>query len=289
MFDHGPSLLEASAWIERLCGQIVVIKVGGEMLATQAVMNRLARQIPVLVRVGLKPIIVHGAGVQVDAECRSRGIEIVKHGGRRVTTPETLIALTSVLSQLNSKLIDRLKGEGVAAFGMDESVETAILCTKRPPTEVEGETVNWGLVGDVQQVDPAKIIKQGPDWSIPVLPSLGVDSENTFLNVNADTAAARIAQAVEASKLLFLTGAPGVMGSIDDAGPISRITAPAARSLIDKGVAKAGMRAKLEECLKSIDAGIPMVHILSGKEPLTLLRELFTDEGCGTMISADES
>ncbi len=285
MIEHGPSLQEASKWVQELRGQLVLVKVGGEMLASRAILNRLAKQIPVLVRVGLRPILVHGAGVQVDGECRSRGIEIVKHGGRRVTTPETLGVLVEVLHGLNQNIITCLKAEGIEAFGMDEEVQRSVVCLRRPQTEVDGVKVDWGMVGDVQRVDPSALIQDGP-WRVPVLPSLGTDEHGEFVNVNADSAASLAACSLGVAKLLLLTGAPGVMGSVDDAGPISQMTAADAHQLIDRGIAKAGMKAKLEESLRALEGGVPAVHILSGKEQHTLLRELFTDEGCGTLISA---
>jgi acetylglutamate kinase len=277
--DQGPSLEEAAPWIEKHRGSRIVVKIGGEILALPKHMDRIAGQAAALLQLGIMPIIVHGAGIQVDEECRRRGVEIVKIGGRRVTSEGALDAAIHVLTGLNRSLVESLRRHGANAKGMDDGVQNAVKCLRRAPTIVDGRAVDWGFVGNIQSVDLS-----GED--LVVLPSLGVDETGHVVNVNADAVAAHTAMAVGAAKIVYLTGAPGVMMSMDDDGPISQMDAATARELIDKGVVQGGMKAKLEESLRALDGGVGMVHVVSGREPHALLRELFTDEGCGTLIAS---
>lgn len=278
MRDQGPSLEEAAPWIEKHRGSRIVVKIGGEILALPKHMERIAGQAAALLQLGITPVIVHGAGVQVDEECRRRGVEIVKVGGRRVTSEGALDAAVHVLTGLNRSLVASLRMHGAQVRGMDEDVQASVKCLRRAPTTVEGREIDWGFVGNIQSVELSAD-------DLVVLPSLGVDQTGHLVNVNADAVAAHTAIAVGAAKIVYLTGAPGVMMSMDDDGPISQMDAATARDLIERGVVQGGMKAKLEECLRALEGGVGMVHIVSGREPHALLRELFTDEGCGTLIS----
>jgi acetylglutamate kinase len=278
-FETGPLLVQASRWIKAFWGRWVVIKVGGETLERKAALDRIVRQVRVLEDCGLRPVLVHGAGVQLDQACRERGLEIVKVGGRRVTTPETLEALVDVLTVLNRDLCALLTEEGLHPRGMDQGIHQAIRCIRRAPSEREGRIVDWGEVGDVVDVDRTLLMADG----LPVLPSLGVAPDG-FKNINADSCASHAALAVGAFKLLFLTSTPGVMRNLDDEGPISEIDAASAEQLIQEGRIQGGMKAKLEESFKALEGGVRQVHILSGRDPYGILREIYTDEGVGTLI-----
>lgn len=286
MKDKGPGLVEASGYIALFRDRLIVVKLGGELLDDGPVLERIVPQIAVLVRCGLRPVIVHGGGRQVDLACRDRGIEPVKHRGRRVTTPEVMSVLVDVVGgTLNRSIVERLQREGVAARGFAEGVGEAVRCKLRPPTDEGGSQVDWGRVGDILRIDPTPIVvAPGLEWVVPVLPSLGMLDDRTYVNVNADAVAARTAAELDAAKLVLMTGVPGVMESMDEPGPISELTIEEARDLFASGVVSGGMRAKLEEALRALESGVPRVHILSGREPMTLLREIFTDEGCGTLV-----
>jgi acetylglutamate kinase len=278
-FEHGPSLVQASSWIAAFRGRSVVIKVGGEALTKRSSVDRIARQIKVMTDCGLRCLIVHGAGVQVDEACKAKGITPEKIGGRRVTSPEVLEVLVHVLADLNASLCRELAQHGLATQGMDEGVQKAILCTRRPPTEKDGKLVDWGEVGDISGVDVSVLAQD----RIPVLPSLAW-AEDGPKNANADSCSSHLAIAVKAAKLIFVTATPGVMRSMDDAGPISEVSADEAKKLLDSGIATGGMKAKLEECLRAVRGGVEQVHILGSREPFGMLREIFTDEGVGTLI-----
>ncbi len=286
MHDRGPGLIESAPYIALFRDRLVVVKLGGELLDDGPVLERLLPQVAVMVHVGLRPVIVHGGGRQVDAACASRGLVPVKHRGRRVTTPEVMQVLVDVVGgSLNRSIVERLRRLEVDAFGFEEGSARAVRCTLRPPTVEDGETVDWGRVGDVARIDPTPILPEpGRGWRVPVLPSLGMLAEGEWVNVNADAVAGRVAGELDAAKLVLMTGVAGVMESMEDAGPISELTVEEARELIDTGVVVGGMRAKLEEALRALSLGVPRVHILTGREPMTLLREIFTDEGCGTLI-----
>lgn len=297
--DRGPSLVEAATYIDAFRDQLVVVKLGGELLDGGPVIERILPQIIVLYRCGLRPLLVHGGGRQVDAACRQRGIQVLKHRGRRVTTPEVLEVLVEVASALNRSIVDRLRRDGVPAQGFAEDVTDAIRCSLRDPTDEGGETVDWGLVGDITGLDADALPREveggfrlpeepdhapAQDWIVPVLPSLGTLPGGQLVNVNADAVASRLASDLGASKLVLLTGVAGILEQAAAAGPISELTTHAARDLVDQGVIAGGMRAKVEEALRALDRGVARVHIISGREPATLLREIFTDEGCGTLM-----
>lgn len=287
MREKGPSLVEAAQYVERFRDAIVVVKIGGDLQIGERVMTRLARQVEVLVRCGLRPVVVHGGGAQIDAVCDERQLEVTKVAGRRVTSPEVMaVVLDVVAGDLNRQLVGLLEGTGVAVRGWSGGLEGVIRCTRRPPVTFEGEEVDFGEVGDVESVDTAPLTANGAGWTVPVLPCIGQTAEGAHLNVNADTVASRVAVALQAQKLVMLSRVAGVMTSPDAAGPISRLDIPQARALIDGGQAVGGMRAKLVEAIRALEGGVPQVHIISGVAPHTLLHEIFTREGCGTLMTA---
>ena len=266
----------------------MVVKLGGELLDGGPVVERILPQIVVLYRCGLRPLVVHGGGRQVDEACKARGITPVKHHGRRVTTPEVRDVLVEVAADLNRAIVERLRRDDVPAIGFDDGVMDAVSVSRRAATEVAGEMVNWGEVGDVTGINPSVLQGGSGVWAVPVLPSLGRAEDGALLNVNADAVASHLAAELDAAKLVLLTGVQGVMQGFDSAGPISQITTSAAQDLVREGVIAGGMRAKVEEALRAMRRGVPRVHIISGREPYTLLREIFTDEGCGTLVVPDE-
>jgi len=289
--DRGPGLVEASRYIEAFRDKYVVIKLGGELLDGGPVLERILPQVIVLYRCGLRPVVVHGGGKQVDAACAARGIVPEKHGGRRVTSPAVMeVLLDIVAGELNQSIVDRLVAAGVPAVGFAAGCSEGVRCTLRPPTESPEGPIDGGRVGDVQHVQADPIGRHGEEggWVIPVLPSVGQLEDGSYVNVNADSVAARVATGIHAEKLVLMTGVAGVMAEVTDAGPISLLNMTSAASLLDQGIAKGGMRAKLEEALFALRSGVSKVHILSGRENATLIREIFTDEGCGTVILPQE-
>ncbi|MCB0826936.1 MAG: acetylglutamate kinase [Armatimonadetes bacterium] len=277
--EPGPSLEQSAKWIAAFHGQKIVVKLGGELLENPATISRLGRQIAVLHQCGLHVVIVHGAGKQVDAECQKRGLEIKKVDGRRITDPATRDAVVDVMAHVNDAIRSALSEQGLSVTGMSDLKDHwPVIASLRPP---HNGTIDLGLVGDVQNFDQ----KHLPTGSIAVLPSLGYHPEHGFLNINADTLARQISSRLAVPKLIFMTGVSGVLSSLDAPGPISQMSVSQAQTLIENGTASGGMKAKLSEAIAALESGVEQVHIISGKEPYTLLREVFTDEGCGTLIT----
>ena len=289
-YDPGPSLLEAGPHIARFRDQVVVVKLGGELFDQPGVLERLVPQLALLWQTGLRPVVVHGGGKQIDARCAEGGIAIDKRGGRRITSPAVLeVVLEVVAKELNGRLVALLREAGVPArgYGDDAALRAALRCSRRPPREVDGEAVDFGEVGDVEAVNAEAFAAD----IVAVLPSVGQCAGNSkaegVLNVNADSVAAHVAIALRAQKLVLVSSVPGVLADLDDEGPICQLAPDEVDTLLanEGGEVRGGMRAKLEEARRAIDGGVRQVHVISGLEPQTLLREIFTDEGCGTLIA----
>ena len=226
-------------------------------------------------------MVVHGAGTQIDDACLAAGLTITKIHGRRVTDAATRDVVVQVARQVNADLVTAIGNIGIAVHGMGAWDPYPVSAHRRPPVpQPDGEAVDYGLVGDVDGIHPGLATDPG----IAVLPSLGHDPHHGFLNINADTLARAVATGLGARKLVFLTSVPGVLPSADAPGPVSTMSVADARRLLTSEAVTGGMKAKLEECVKAVEAGVERVHIISGKEPFTLIREVFTDEGCGTLV-----
>ena len=186
-----------------------------------------------------------------------------------------------VAQNVNAELVAAIGSIGLPVRGMAAWDAFPISAHRRPPVpQTEGDPIDYGLVGDVDGIHPGLATESG----IAVLPSLGYDAHHGFLNINADTLARAVATGLGARKLVFLTSVPGVLPSADAPGPVSTMSVADARRLLAGDSVTGGMKAKLEECVKAVEAGVERVHIISGKEPFTLIREVFTDEGCGTLV-----
>ncbi|MCB9556770.1 MAG: acetylglutamate kinase [Deltaproteobacteria bacterium] len=286
MQDPGPSLLEASVFIERFRREHVVIKLGGELLDRSAALDRIAPQIAVLTRCGMRPVVVHGGGKQIDERCTKDGIPVVKHHGRRVTTEGVLNAVVDVVgNQLNAQICSHLRALGVQTRGFADGVYRTLLARRRAPMDVDGQQVDFGLVGDITHVDVHALRHGDEQHAVPVFPCLAIDDQGNWLNVNADSVASKVALALGAQKLIMLSRVPGVMEHPNADGSISQLTLTQAEHLAVSTQVTAGMKVKLNEAINALKGGVPQVHIISGVEPSTLLREIFTEEGCGTLIS----
>lgn len=279
--EAGPSLEQAARWIAAFRDAVVVVKLGGEVLAAPAATRRVAQQIGILAQCGIRVVVVHGAGTQIDDACRAAGLTITKIHGRRLTDAATRDVVVQVAKNVNAELVAAIGSIGLPVRGMAAWDAFPISAHRRPPVpQTEGDPIDYGLVGDVDGIHPGLATESG----IAVLPSLGYDAHHGFLNINADTLARAVATGLGARKLVFLTSVPGVLPSADAPGPVSTMSVADARRLLAGESVTGGMKAKLEECVKAVEAGVERVHIISGKEPFTLIREVFTDEGCGTLV-----
>jgi acetylglutamate kinase len=283
------TLIEALPWLERFHGQIVVIKYGGHAMADPALRAAFAQDVVFLRYAGLRPVVVHGGGPQISAQLDRLGLESTFRGGLRVTTGEAMDVVRMVLTgQVNRDIVGLINAHGPFAVGM--SGEDAHLLTARRITVTgdDGEAVDLGQVGEVESVNPGAISALIADGRIPVISSVARSESAEVLNVNADTAAAALAVALGAVKLVVLTDVAGLYASWqdEDRQVISELTASELATLLP--ALSEGMIPKMTACLTAVNGGVPQAHVLDGRLPHSVLLEIFTDSGIGTMVVPDE-
>ena len=283
------TLVEALPWLERFRGALVVVKYGGNAMVDDNLKAAFAQDIVFLRLAGLRPVVVHGGGPQIAAMLDRLGLQSEFRGGLRVTTPEVMDVVRMVLTgQVGRELVGLLNQHGPVAVGLSGE-DAALFGARRRGTHVDGEEVDLGLVGDVETVNPGAVQDILDAGRIPVVstvaPDLDVDGQ--VLNINADTAAAALAVALKAHKLVMLTDVEGVYADWPDRDSLlSSLTVAGAQELLAR--VDAGMIPKLEACIRAVEGGVPQAHVIDGRQPHSLLLEVFTSEGIGTMIVADE-
>jgi acetylglutamate kinase len=277
------TLIEALPWLERFHGSVVVIKYGGHAMTDPEVQRAFAADLVFLRYVGLKPVVVHGGGPQISAMLDRLGIASEFRGGLRVTTPESVEVVRMVLvGQVGRQLVGLINEHGPFAIGMSGEDARLFTAVRRTAT-VDGEAVDVGLVGDVDAVNVDAVIDLIAAGRIPVISTVAPDAEGVLHNLNADTAAGALAAALRARKLVVLTDVPGLYLNWPDPGSlVSQITADEADELLPR--LEAGMVPKVEACLRAVRGGVPAAHIVDGRMPHSVLLEIFTDEGFGTMV-----
>jgi acetylglutamate kinase len=278
------TLIEALPWLARFHGAVVVIKYGGHAMVDPEVQRAFAADLLFLRYVGLRPVVVHGGGPQVTSMLTRLGIESEFRGGLRVTTAESIDVVRMVLvGQVGRQLVGLINEHGPYAVGM--SGEDARLFTaKRRPAYVDGEAVDVGLVGDVAQVNVDAVTDLIGAGRIPVISSVAPDATGVVHNLNADTAAGALAAALGARKLIVLTDVPGLYRDWPDtASLVSQINVDELDELLPK--LEAGMVPKMEACVQAVRGGVQAAHIVDGRVPHSVLLEIFTDEGFGTMVT----
>ena len=283
------TLIEALPWLERFHGQIVVIKYGGNAMTDPALRDRFAQDVVFLRYAGLLPVVVHGGGPQISAQLDRLGIASTFRAGLRVTTPETMDVVRMVLTgQVNREVVGLINQHGPFAVGMSGE-DAHLLTARRLQATVDGEPVDLGQVGEVETVNPGAVSALLADGRIPVISSVARSQSGEILNVNADTAAAAVAVALGAAKLIVLTDVAGLYANWGDgaSGPapevISEITADQLAALLP-GLSD-GMIPKMTACLTAVRGGVPQAHVLDGRLPHAVLLEIFTDSGIGTMVT----
>jgi acetylglutamate kinase len=280
------TLIEALPWLEEFHGKTVVIKYGGHAMADETLRPAFAQDVAFLRYAGLRPVIVHGGGPQINAQLDRLGIESSFKAGLRVTTPETMDVVRMVLvGQVSRDVVGMLNRHG--PFGVGMSGEDARLFTaERKPAVVDGVSVDIGQVGEIVQVDAGSVRSLLDDGRIPVISSIARGEDGQVYNVNADTAAGALAVALQAAKLVVLTDVDGLYAdwppSGDPGDVIARLTAGELEAMLPD--LSAGMVPKMEACLRALRGGVPRAHVLDGRTPHSLLLEIFTDEGIGTMV-----
>lgn len=282
------TLVEALPWLERWRGDVVVVKYGGNAMIDDALKAAFAQDIAFLRYAGLRPVVVHGGGPQIASMLARLGLPSEFAGGLRVTTPEVMEVVRMVLTgQVGRELVGLLNLHGPLAVGLSGE-DGGLFGARRRPGIVAGAKVDIGLVGDVVDVDPTAVTDLLDAGRIPVVSTVApdLDEGGQVLNVNADTAAAALAVALDASKFVVLTDVEGVYADWPDRSSLlSSLTLSQAQDLLAR--VDAGMVPKLEACIRAVEGGIERTHVIDGRVPHSLLLEVFTDEGIGTMIVPD--
>lgn len=283
------ALKHAVPYIRLFQGKTFVVKAGGGALEREATLKAFLEQVEVFHQVGIRVVVVHGGGTQSSELSKALGAEARFVEGRRVTDEKALDVAAMVLNgAVNTRILAACRRLGLPAVGLSGVDAGLIQARKRPPVRVGEEIVDYGFVGDVVSIDPRVLNSLMDAGYVPVVSPLSAAADGTVLNINADTVASALAVALKAEKLLFLTGAPGILERPDDLGSLVSYTDLAGlRRLRDEGGLVKGMLPKTSAIEVAIHGGVRRVHILSHDLPDGLLAEVFTNEGVGTLVVED--
>ncbi len=284
------ALKHAAPYIRLFKGKVFVIKAGGEVFADPAMTNALVEQVGILHQVGIRTVLIHGGGPQSTELASALGLDTTFVEGRRVTDSDSLnVAMMVLNGQINTRILAACRDLQIPAVGISGVDAGLIRAHKRPPVERDGEdAVDYGFVGDIDSVEADILRKQLDNGLMPVVSPLSCDESGTLLNINADTVAAAIAAELDAEKLILATGAPGILEDIEDAGSlISYIDRKHLRALREGGSLADGMLPKAAAIDAAIANGVQRVHVISYKYPDSILLEVFTNEGTGTLVVDD--
>jgi acetylglutamate kinase len=286
------ALKSAAPYIRMYKNKVFVIKAGGAMFSDEVSTRGLIEQVAILHQVGIKTVLVHGGGPQLDHLQAALGIDTRMVNGRRVTDQKSIDLTAMTLNGLiNTRILAICRALDIEAIGLSGVDAGLIRAHKRPPvrfTEGSAATVDYGFVGDIDSVNSAVLEKLLENGLMPVVSPLSADSNGTLLNINADTVAAAIGGALSAEKLLLCTGAPGILEHADEPGSVISYTDIAGlKRLREQGSLKDGMLPKATAIEHAIRSGVRRVHVISYKSTDSLLAEVFTNEGTGTLVVAD--
>lgn len=280
-------LIESLPWLKRFHNEVVVIKFGGNAMIDDDLYRAFAEDVVYLRYVGLRPVVVHGGGPQISEMLERLDIASEFKGGYRVTTPETMEVARMVLSgKINPELVEAINQHGPLASGTTGEDAGLFVGRKRPPTEVDGELVDLGLVGDVVSVNPEPVLALLEAGLIPVVSSLAPDGDHpgTTLNINADAAAAALAVGLKAAKLVILTDVAGLYSDWPNQDSlVSALSAAELREMLPE--LESGMIPKMQACLDAVEGGVEKAAIIDGRVPHSILLEIFTSRGIGTEVT----
>ncbi|OMC46099.1 acetylglutamate kinase [Mycolicibacterium fortuitum] len=276
-------LASALPWLKQLHGQIVVVNYGGNAMTDDTLKAAFAADMVFLRNCGIKPVVVHGGGPQISAMLKKLGIAGDFKGGFRVTTPEVLdVARMVLFGQVGRELVNLINAHGPYAVGLTGEDAHLFTAVRRSVT-VDGVATDIGLVGDVEYVNAESLLDLIAAGRIPVVSTIGPDVDGVVHNINADTAAAALAEALGAEKLVMLTDVEGLYTDWPDRSSlVSEIDTAALTQLLPK--LESGMVPKIEACLRAVAGGVPSAHVIDGRVEHCVLVELFTDEGTGTKV-----
>ena len=279
-------LIEALPYIKKFHDKKILIKYGGHAMVDDEAKSSTARDTVLLKYVGMKPLIVHGGGPEISRSMDKLGKEPKFIKGLRVTDEETMEIIEMVLvGKISTEIVSELikhDGEAISLSGKDSSL---IFAHKKGASKIDEEIVDLGLVGEVDCINTDLLEMFIDNDYIPVISPVGIDEDGNSLNLNADTAAGEVASAIDAEKLIILTDVPGVLRHPNDPDSlIQKIRISEVPKLIEDGVISGGMIPKIETCVKAIENGVKSCHIIDGRKKHSLLLEIFTTDGIGTMI-----
>ena len=279
-------LIEALPYIQKFSGKTIVVKYGGNAMVNEELKNSVMEDITLLKYIGLKPIVVHGGGPDISKALNDRGVKSQFINGLRVTDDITMETAQQVLiGKTNKEIVALINNKGGRAVGIS-GIDGSFIECKKQYTEVDGEKVDIGYVGDIVHIKKCLIELLASDQYIPVIAPIGTDSDGNSYNINADTVAAAVASAMQAEKLILLTDVEGVKDKNDEV--IYEVHESEIQPLIDDGTISGGMIPKILGCLEAIEHGVTGVHIIDGRVPHCLLLEIFTKTGIGTLIKSDK-
>ncbi len=276
-------LVEALPYIRRFRGQTIVVKYGGNAMTDPSLSQKFAEDVVLMHSVGIHVVVVHGGGPQIGDLLKRLGITSEFRDGLRVTDAATLDVARMVLEgKVSREIVSAINVHGPHAVGLSGADAGLIRAHPRDP--------ELGFVGDVESVNPHIIERLLAEEFIPVISTIGADGTGQAYNINADTVATAIAQAMHAEKLLYLTDVDGLLADVDDPTSLIRsITVPDVHAMMASGALSGGMIPKAQACIDAVDAGVQSVHMINGTIAHVLLLELFTDEGVGTMITSGDA
>ena len=286
------ALKRAAPYIRMFKHKVFVLKAGGDAFTTPEGTRAIMEQVGILHSVGIRVVLVHGGGPQSTELANALGVSTEFVEGRRVTDESSLeIAMMVLNGQINTRLLAACRNLGIPAVGISGVDAGLIKAHKRAPVPMNDDptkTVDYGFVGDIDEVDASILLKQLDNDLIPIISPLSADESGTLLNINADTVAAAIAVALEAEKLILATGTPGILESVDDSrSVISYLDIAGLTKLRDEGRLTDGMLPKAAAIEQALTGGVPRVHVISYELPDSLLLEVFTNEGLGTLVVND--
>ena len=277
------TLAAALPWLKKYHGKIVVVKYGGNAMVDDELKQAFAEDIVFLRMAGFKPVVVHGGGPQISKMLERLGIKSEFRGGLRVTTDEAMDVVRMVLvGQVQRELVGLINQHGPLAVGLSGE-DGGLFTAKRTNVIIDGEEIDLGLVGEVASVRPEAVQDVIEAGRIPVISSVAPDEDGAVHNVNADTAAAALAAALGAEKLLVLTDVEGLYRDYGNSDDVIGEISPAALAELMPSL-ESGMVPKMQACLDALNGGVPRATVVDGREPHAVLLELFTDEGVGTQV-----
>lgn len=283
------TLVEALPYIKKFYGTTVVVKYGGSTMGEQELGSSIVTDVVLMKYVGMNPILIHGGGREISQLMARLGKEPVFVDGLRVTDAETVEIAEMVLAgKVNKALVKAINSEGGQAIGLSGNDGGLIIAARRRHRGRDGQPVDLGFVGDVKAVNPSILKTLCDAGYIPVVAPVAAGEDGHTYNINADTVAGEIARAMKADKLVILTDVEGI--HVTDGGQkrfLSTLTRSQAEVMIAEGSLNGGMIPKVRACLRALPEGVAKAHIINGNQPHSLLLEIFTDQGVGTMVTVD--